>query len=321
MSLIKSKLIIFAACIIMSSSVFAQSCKVATLRTSKAASGSVVVQRDAPVGTIIFEGATQPVSDYADGCDTNVTLKFSMTYMSATKSAYGEHVYDTNVPGVGIIFATSGQAQTYFDNPANILNFNVGTGGVMNWDGGNIKYIKTGPIGSGTLAAGTLGELALLGFDGAYHTAIDFNMDAAVITSLACSITTPKLTFPLGTVPVSEFGETIGFTPVETNSQNLGLDCDADANINVQLSGTQNPDVSDASVLALNGQGTDGVASGLGVQLLYNDAPLKINESIVMKKSAGGQEMLPIVARYYQTKSTVMPGDASTSATLTLTYQ
>ncbi|MCL6720425.1 fimbrial protein [Klebsiella sp. T2.Ur] len=105
------------------------------------------------------------------------------------------------------------------------------------------------------------------------------------------------------------------------NTQNLGLNCDVGANINVSLSGTQNPDISDSSVLALTGQGGAGVAKGVGVQIVYNGAPLMLNNRIVLKTSSGGQETFPLTARYYQTRTTVSTGTANASATLNLTYQ
>jgi type 1 fimbria pilin len=89
----------------------------------------------------------------------------------------------------------------------------------------------------------------------------------------------------------------------------------------MMLTGIQQPDVSDSSILALSGQGNAGVAEGVGVQLLYNAAPLTLNSNLVLKRSAGGQELFPITARYYQTRSSVTTGSANASATLTLTYQ
>lgn len=304
----------------MSPVVFAGSCTSSTPQTSTAASGAIVVQRDAAIGAVLYSGSTTVTGQYALGCTWPVQLKFTMLYQGGVLSSYGQHVYKTNVEGIGVVFNSGGTSTTFFDNPASVINF-TGTGTELVWYGGVVQYIKTGPVKSGVLAAGDLAMLSLWGYDGKYYDLVDYKINSAVITSVACAITTPSLTFPMDTIPTSEFGSKIGYTSRETNTQNLGLNCDADANINVELSGTQNPDVTSTLVLALNGQGTTGVASGLGVQLLYNGAPLEINKPLALKKSAGGQDLLPIVARYYQTKTVVTAGDASTSATLTLTYQ
>lgn len=294
-------------------------CGSITLQTTTTDLGNTIVQRDTAVGSVLNTIITPSAGDYGKNCDDGIdTFGLYLDY-SSTISSMGGVTYETNVPGVGIRLYNGGTSGSAFTNPQNIITNHQS--GNWAWDGGTLQLIKTGDIKSGSLKSGTIGTVRLLGFDTAYHDGVYITTTGGTVTVLACSISTPKLTFPIGNVSASEFGNTIGFIPAEMNTQNLGLNCDADANINVELSGTQNPDVSDTSVLALSGQGTAGVASGLGVQLLYNGVPLENNKNIVMKKSEGGQEMLPITARYYQTKTAVMPGDASTSATLILTYQ
>ncbi|MCD9160337.1 fimbrial protein, partial [Escherichia coli] len=103
--------------------------------------------------------------------------------------------------------------------------------------------------------------------------------------------------------------------------QNLGLTCAAGTNITVSLSGIQNPDSANTSVMALTGQGNAGTAKGVGVQLIYNGVPLVMNSRLFLRQSAGGQETLPLTARYYQTLNRVESGSANASATLNLTYQ
>jgi type 1 fimbria pilin len=178
------------------------------------------------------------------------------------------------------------------------------------------RLYKTGDIKPGQFMVGQVGTWTVSDI-----TPVTINLMGGYVSQVACSITTPNLTFPIGDVLNSEFGTTVGYIPAKTSTQNLGLDCDRNANINVTLNGTQNPDVSDASVLALNNQGGSNTAQGVGVQLLYDGNPLVINSKLTLKQSSGGKETFPITARYYQTKNTVTVGEASTSATLTLTYQ
>ena len=64
-----------------------------------------------------------------------------------------------------------------------------------------------------------------------------------------------------------------------------------------------------------------GTAEGVGVQLVYNTIPLQLNNRILLKQSAGGQEAFPLTARYYQTRAVVKPGSANATATLNVTYQ
>ncbi|GAB5071968.1 hypothetical protein SedNR2807_21540 [Citrobacter sedlakii] len=150
-----------------------------------------------------------------------------------------------------------------------------------------------------------------------------FNLTAAAnIVQTTCTVTTTTLTFPMGNIMANEF-QGKGTTSENEVTANLGLECDPSANVNITLTGTQNPDSTETSILALSGQGTadSGVADGIGVQLLYDNTLLKLNNKLTLKKSAGGAESFPISARYIQTKDLVKPGKADATAVLSLTYQ
>lgn len=95
----------------------------------------------------------------------------------------------------------------------------------------------------------------LQGSDGVYRDGLTATLTDGTINALACSITTPQLTFPIGDISASTFGSTVGTTPAGAqNTQNLGLSCNADTNITVSLSGVQNPDSANTSVMALTGR-------------------------------------------------------------------
>lgn len=208
-------------------------------------------------------------------------------------------------------------AGVYFESPAYFFSNTINQ--ALSIASRTVTFVKTGAITSGVVSSGMLARVY---GDGDGITAASFNFTGPTITQVACSISTPNLTFPIGDVLVSKFGSTVGTIPAGgQNTQNLGLSCDYYANINVTLSGTQNPDVGTTSVLALTNQGDADVAKGVGVQILYNSTVLSRNSRIVLKRSSGGQEMLPITARYYQTKSSVTTGKANATATLNLTYQ
>ncbi|MFP2412591.1 fimbrial protein [Citrobacter braakii] len=123
----------------------------------------------------------------------------------------------------------------------------------------------------------------------------------------------------------------LSFCPVQfddhisnsTRTYTIDLNCDAGARINASLSGTQSAETANDSILALSGAGMSGVASGIGIQLLYGNTPLKLDNNIVLKTSAGGQEFPPgaFTARYFQTKNNVTAGSANATATLNITYQ
>lgn len=283
---------------------------------------NIIVQRDASVGTEIASVAMgNGAYTRSDGtCKTNVV----MTY-NGPKPTSLENVFETNIPGVGISLSFSDNAGNYY---ASISPGTIAHGGKIYELGAWYTYdavihlIKTGPITSGSLMAEEVGHVLLTSTNGTLYDSQKFNLAGGTVTQVACAITTPQLTFNIGNLLADKVGTEVGTVPEDSKvTQNLGLECDAEANINVSLSGTQNPDVTTESVLALTGQGSEGTAKGVGVQLLYNNTPLELNKRIVLKKSTGGQEAFPLVARYYQTQTTVMPGKANASATLNITYQ
>lgn len=182
-----------------------------------------------------------------------------------------------------------------------------------------VELVRTSdPAASGSLRSG---QIANVSISNQFFIAT-WNITGGSITTLACSLSSGSLSFPIGNIPATSFGSTVGTTPVNTQvSQTLGLTCNPGANINISLSGQQNPDVANTSVLALSGQGGPGVAQGVGVQILYGGTPLNLNNTVFLQQSGGGLASFPIVARYYQTKSVVLPGTANTTATLNITYQ
>ncbi|MFA1284705.1 fimbrial protein [Citrobacter telavivensis] len=278
--------------------------------------GNVLVQRDAPVGSIIATASvTMPTGVNLLTCYSGNTY-YLMNYKGG-RVVYGfTNYYETGIGGVAISIVDSGGV--YATNPASPVY--QGTATVYSGRTYTATLKKVGDISSGTLSAEKILSAYLDSNSAIIYT--DIYMGAGSVTQVACSITTPSLTFPIGDVLVSGFSSSVGTVPVGAqNTQNLGLNCDAGANINVMLQGTLNPDVSTTSVLALTGQGNADVAKGVGVQLLYNGAPLVLNNRIVLKRSAGGQETFPITARYYQTRTSVATGKANASATLDLTYQ
>ena len=83
----------------------AGTCTTITPQESTLSIGTLTVQRDVAVGTVIFSRNATVTSSYLTGCTNPLMLGFSMRYLNATPSAYGNHVYDTNVSGIGVRFS------------------------------------------------------------------------------------------------------------------------------------------------------------------------------------------------------------------------
>lgn len=331
------KLIILVVIWVSCHNVYAASC------TSRAGSytfnGSVTIQRDAPVGYITPKFSSNGTV-WGLNCTGDSTadseVYWTIKVPSSPVAGY-TNVYATNLNGIGVMynFALNSGSQSFcnvqfddhIDNSTRTYTCHLPKGTNQDFSlGSSLQFVKlSNNLTSGIVTSipTVMSSYALNNQSGTWNlNNIWAGNGSLVVTAAACSINASNLTFPIGDVPASSFGTTVGTTPsIAQNTQFLGLNCTAGANINVRLSGIQNPDISNSSVLALTGQGSSDVAGGVGVQLIYNGSPLVINNRIVLKQSTGGSETFPITARYYQTKTIVTGGKANATATLDLTYQ
>ncbi|ENO1078384.1 MULTISPECIES: fimbrial protein [Enterobacter] len=287
---------------------------------------TITVQRDTPVGSVITSAKGTLTGDPHYFLSKDCSVYVVMLYNGAQASGV-DNVYKTNVPGVGIRIRINswnhGGAYAAPSPGGFVFTASSDTGG-FGFSEANAELIKTENITSGVLLTGEAVK---------YEAADNENTDAnshvtwsivssSTINQVACSIVSGEsLAFPIGDVMAGQFIAP-GTVSKEARTVNLGLDCDAGANVNITLNGVQSNETSDSSVLSLTTDGgQEGIAEGVGVQLLYNNEPLKLNSRIVLKQSQGGQESFPITARYIQTKDKVKPGIANATAVLNLTYQ
>lgn len=280
---------------------------------------NISVQRDTEVGTVI---ATKNITFPKTGayCQNDATGTGGHDiYMikTFTKQTEIQKVFETNIPGVGIRISTLDGLipDVYFPSLG------------MQWtnSSGTIELVKTGPVTqSGILTPGTIMEWwAGEGIDTNVKSlkVQSWILSGGSITKIACALNSGNsMSFPIGNVPADQFTQ-IGTLSKQSSTVGLSLDCDENANVNITLSGIQNPDSTDPSILALSNQGDYGVAQGIGVKLFYNDKALELNKLLNLKKSAGGLENFPITARYVQTKNEAKAGQANATATINITYQ
>lgn len=309
------KIILLFIGVFWSSFSFSGTCTSITPQDSSIDFGNITVQRDTPIGTVLFHQAPSITEKYVSGCTNPLTLGFTMLYNSGVLSSYGNNVYNTNVIGVGIRVSNN---PYFFSNPMYITSYNSSSN-YMKYFGGMVELIKTGDITSGNLLAGDVAKISILGEDTLYHDGLKIATNGGLIAVLACSINTTNIQVPLDDVLASDL--TLIGTTAKPKIFNVGLNCDAGARVNAMLTGTRNTDTATAGVLQLTNAGSAGVATGVGIQILYNNIPLALNNNIVLKTSVGGQEAFPFTAQYYQTKNTTTAGSANAMATLNLTYQ
>lgn len=297
------------------------------------ASGDVLMPRDMPVGASTTEIAATGYA-YSVMCGTDDaadhSIYFKIIIDSAPVSGYTD-VYPSGMPGIGVRYHFHDDTNfcdikhgDTIDNSSRVFTCHLSTTTQpMSSLSSSIEFVKTEEGYYG----GTVKKIPLV--KSSFHTDVDatemplnniWNGQVSITLAMsACSLNNYTASVPLGNVSDSAFTG-VGSTPgIKTFT--VGMDCSFGVNINVALHGTQNADTSDNSVLALTNAGGAGAAAGIGVQILHDDTPLKIDENIKVATSLGGHEDLTFAARYFQTKPAIEAGAANTTATLEVTYQ
>ena len=141
------------------------------------------------------------------------------------------------------------------------------------------------------------------------------------LTSQGCSVTNTSISVPMGTVNSSHF-RGVGST---TGDQDFSIPLNCDTGIKVGLTVTGgsagNFDV-DKGLINLDTSTTSTVASGVKLQILSKDAPIKLNSVIGLGiREVQGVFNVPLTARYYQSASPITAGLANGTATFTMKYE
>jgi type 1 fimbria pilin len=292
--------------------------------------GNYVVQRDASIGSVIAKLDIYPRVTLTRSCGSATSSDPWQWQINPKLEATGNYIgnfgnirtYSTNISGVGIQFFGwdyLNGATIYPNGPGVSFNGNAVGGYIQLYIG--VTLVKVGPITSSPIAGQNLAAYSLSDSvcgDSLFVGNLSIASTGSV-TETACSSNNSNLNIDFGTISANEFSG-IGNSPRSSNV-NLQLTCNSQARINMSLKGIQNTDTQDTSILALSNSGDPSVAKGIGVQFLYNNMPLHINDNMVLKTSSGGQESFPLEVHYYQTLPNVTAGSANATATLSMIYQ
>lgn len=295
--------------------------------------GAVIVQRDTPVGSVV---AT--INDSALGGRNNFLQCDAPGFQTrwAAGGAFtpvvynGETLYQSGIAGVAIRVATPGAGSTAGRYGAGALPRTITNvactssspaawyrlcGGT--WGSLRIQLIKIAPVtGSGPVHAGSLVSALVVGDT----NIINYTVGSGSIQTVACSVTNSNIQVTMGKTKNTDFSGA-GSTSGDADF-NIGLNCDASTNVNLTIqAGSAGAADATKGIIKLD-PGTGQQASGVGVQVLYNSAPVPLGTRVkIASTAADGAYAIPLKARYIQTDAKITPGKADASATFTMTYQ
>lgn len=247
------------------------------------------------------------------------------TYAMTTSD--GVRVYKTSITGVG--YAVGGQ----IGNCPGVSGW-VGNGDQISGDINSILlcravdsaissvanlqlYKIAEKTGYGTVTGATVGTTAMLVNDAVFpsnQSAI--TMNSFKIINPGCTVRTPSISVPMGTVGKNQFNG-IGTYLNVVKDINISLNCPIDTVVAIKFDGN----VLDASKGLFNITSETNSSTGVAIQLLYNSLPIQLASPLSVGTAVTeGTFTIPLQARYYQSGATVTPGSANGSVTFTLTY-
>lgn len=296
--------------------------------------GNIVVQRDAPIGTVV---AT--INDTALGGRNNFfqcTTGGFVTQWAAGSGAFtpvnygGQTLYQSGIPGLAFRVVTPGAGSTagrYGTGalPRSLTGVSCASsagnwyrlcGGT--WGNYRLQLVKiAATTGSGPLTSGSITQALVVG----ESNIINYTIASGSVQTVACSVTNSNITVTMARTKNTDFSG-VGSASADADLA-IRLNCDASTNVGLTISpGSSGAANAAQGIFKLDNSTAADTASGVGVQVRYNSVPVALGSRMsITTTAADGAYDIPLKARYIQTDAKVMPGKADANATFTMTYQ
>ncbi|VUS22827.1 type 1 fimbrial protein [Klebsiella spallanzanii] len=319
-----------------------------------------------PAGTILYDsGQISRSQTYVLNCQGNIYAQFAWS-SGNTISSVSDGVYTTNVPGIGLrvkvwLDVTGeynndnddfnadysqhyiGDADFYLGKPGGLLDSWASTHYTPKYQ---LQLVATGGAIASNSSLTLKDPISSVSLKDSDRTMVISQLHITgttkiKLTPMGCNASSASLNFPMGTVKTSEFNLS---NKVGSAQQTLTLTCEPGTNVMMRINATEaEGDNPDHTVIVLTPG--ENVATGVGVQLNINGAPLSLNSDYPVFSSqrttvtnseasasymvfidpsnpggAASSNELSFSANYYKTGSEVTPGTANASGTITFTY-
>ncbi|MBF4180782.1 fimbrial protein [Lelliottia nimipressuralis] len=286
----------------------------ASIETQTLDLGSLLLQRDLPVGSTIISKVISSGGGKIATCGAGVFQRQKLMLQGNPVSGY-THVYQSGVAGVGISvqygndYADTAPESTSENGPVDLSSAENIT----------ITLIKTGDVTPGNLAPGDLAADRVTAEEGGWLNIRTVKLTGGTIRQASCQVTTPNIVVPMGTLQrtdLNSLGATVG-----RKDFSIGLDCSAQTRVNLTINA---PTALTGTGLTgvLSGSQDEGSADGVGIQILFNQIPVAFGSPLAVGTTTDdGPFSIPLQAQFYQTKVLIKSGHLNATANFTLSYQ
>ncbi|WMI97533.1 fimbrial protein [Pseudomonas chlororaphis subsp. aurantiaca] len=283
------------------------------------------VSKEQAVGSVFYQTPRVPIQtgSYAFCRDGHSSLEAA--YFGRQENTQG--VVPTSIAGVGMRirhYNASQGIQTISDLSRSVDSSSLGDYYAF-FNGSEMfaELIKTGDIQKGQrLSSGKYATMYVHGDFGNGNPFMNvLNVYArgdGYMLVYSCSVNQQTTQVNMGNVNAYDFSG-VGSTAGE-RSFSVGLACEAGTRVAITLDGTSDPSGA-PGVLALDSASSGTTATGVGLQLLHGTAPVTLGVPVQIGSApVDGPYNVELRARYYKTASTVVGGEANSTATFTMTY-
>ncbi|MFU0919846.1 fimbrial protein [Kluyvera sichuanensis] len=318
----KINMIVITFFLLFSKSTFAEGCGGITLQQGILNIPTITISDSfsTGVGDILYSTVLTHSGISGYNCTAQNKSNFAMTYSGLL---YGNHIYYTSVPGIGIRIweGTTGMVNGQYDNPpfetTTSATYVNGYGYTYNNYSETIEFVKIGRISAGVLPAGIIAQYRAITNVGNMQTMYEIYMNSVVVNASGCTVTTSSENIYLGEYRTTDF-ENIGSTS-ESQPINISLDCNLGTKVNTTISAIA--DSTQPGTIKLS-EGEE-IATGVGVQLLdKNNTPLNIGSQFLIDTvDTEGQYTINWSSHYIKTAEKMTPGIANAVATISFNYE
>ncbi|HCT05217.1 MAG TPA: fimbrial protein [Pseudomonas sp.] len=324
---------------------------------------NITVGRDVPLGAEVYRQTFAPASVIRATCndistyaiERNFFTRTPMPLSSWSSGPYAGKIYESGVPGIGIVVTHGNDAVPYDWNWMNCTNWTVtcivsmGTGTLSF----TVLFIKTGPVSAGVVNGSNIPSPGRNLITDLTMDMIRLNFSGSInIVSRTCA--TPDVAVPMGSHQLSEFSGRNTFTPWKdfsialnncpafngyyqssgptwTSDGGSGLVGNLDSRksnvLRVRIDPTLAAVNPTQGILNVNpsAPGDSPAATGVGVQVAdSHGTPLPLAtlraSGITPRADEGASYSIPLKARYIQTEDRITAGPANATATFTIDY-
>lgn len=275
---------------------------ISTLKPSSkgAATGAVLGQAEIPTKSI----------NYTCGSGVSNTWRSEFTRPESAGRTAIDHVYATNLPGIGIRITWPASRSSYFPD-AYVCNGSC----MENSDKIRVEFVQTGNVSAGTIPAGMLGQVVVRANSNPGNSVNLLNVRLANpidVKPVTCAVLTPSQEVDLGSWSLADFIAEGGRT--DKVKFPITIDCPQSSQVAIGFDGNSDTNVGKGYIKNCS---APTCAQNIGVRLSeYGGSSVDVTGKVpsdTQKKTVSGRYTFEYEARIYSgSPSKATPGSINT---------